>query len=260
MPCGRAALCAARLVSHGRRGRAALLVKPTAGSCCFCHMLAAPSLDLEPTPHRPQPPIPNPLLNPHPQVINLEESIAITQNFVSPRGVDAVLAFLRTGTTVPGLVSGCEHRWAMGAAAVAGQACWAPRPCPAHPTSAVECPNPQPPLCLDAGELPRAMPPTTPGRASTAASWRRWRSTAPRCWRRLSGERLRGASARSAMASWGACSGRRRQSSPLGSGSSSKRERCRGTLTNRRMAQRLRLRLQQRSRPSRLGLPSDMNR
>ncbi|KAI8464575.1 MAG: hypothetical protein J3K34DRAFT_388468 [Monoraphidium minutum] len=43
-------------------------------------------------------------------VVNLEESVAVTQNFVSPRGVDSVLAFLRTGTSIPGLVSGCEHR------------------------------------------------------------------------------------------------------------------------------------------------------
>ena len=43
-------------------------------------------------------------------VVNLEESVAVTQNFVSPLGLGAVLAFLRTGTTIPGLVSGCEHR------------------------------------------------------------------------------------------------------------------------------------------------------
>jgi hypothetical protein len=43
-------------------------------------------------------------------VVNLEESVAVTQNFVSPLGLGPVLAFLRTGTTIPGLVSGCEHR------------------------------------------------------------------------------------------------------------------------------------------------------
>jgi hypothetical protein len=43
-------------------------------------------------------------------VVNLEDSVAITQNFVSPVGVDTVLAYLRAGSSVPGLVSGCDHR------------------------------------------------------------------------------------------------------------------------------------------------------
>jgi len=43
-------------------------------------------------------------------VVNLDESVAVTHNFVSERNLDAVLSFLRTGTGVQGLVSGCEQR------------------------------------------------------------------------------------------------------------------------------------------------------
>ena len=43
-------------------------------------------------------------------VVNLEDTIAVTQNLVSPHGAGAVLDFLRTGSTIPGLVSGCEGR------------------------------------------------------------------------------------------------------------------------------------------------------
>ena len=43
-------------------------------------------------------------------VVNLEDSVAVTHNFVSRANLDAVLAFLEAGARVPGLVSGCDHR------------------------------------------------------------------------------------------------------------------------------------------------------